>query len=101
METAYRQRVNYLSGVPPQGSTYKEETTFNLIKIQMRKKVSEGVRSHRLSMGISQVALAKAVGLTNHTICNVEKGRSGLSLASIEDICQVLEIDMALLLAGV
>ena len=52
--------------------------------------LSSRVRSLREGMGISRADLAKAVGVTDFTIMEIEKGRRGVSVTTLRDLAKAL-----------
>lgn len=52
----------------------------------------ERLKSRRLVMGLSQGALAKAVGLTFQQIQKYERGTNRMSVSRIQQFCKVLSV---------
>lgn len=56
----------------------------------MAKQLGPAVRAHREAAGVTQRALADAVGVSAPAITALEKGRSGVSAATVESIIAAL-----------
>ena len=52
----------------------------------------------RKKMHITQLGLAGRVGMTAAHLCNIEKGKRGISLATLDSIAEVLRVSPAALL---
>jgi putative transcriptional regulator len=59
-----------------------------MINLQKMKEIRE-------KKGLSQIALAKRVGISASFYCNIESGKKGCSTDTLAAICQVLEINIA------
>ena len=53
------------------------------------------MRERRLSLGMSQVQLAKALGVSFQQIQNYEKGINGVSAVRMFDVCNILNVPMS------
>ena len=56
------------------------------------KQVGENIRARRKVRGLSQEALAKAVGLKRPSLSNIEKGRQNILLHTFYDISDSLNV---------
>lgn len=60
-----------------------------------RSEMVSNIASLREKAGLTQLALSQLVGVTESTIANWEKGRSGLEwIDKITRLCQALECDL-------
>lgn len=57
------------------------------------KQVGENIRAKRKGLGLSQEALAKAVGLKRPSLSNIEKGRQNILLHTFYDIADSLNVN--------
>jgi transcriptional regulator with XRE-family HTH domain len=62
------------------------------------KRVGESIRLRRKERGLSQEALATAVGLKRPSMSNIEKGRQNLLLHTFCEIAETLDTDTLSLL---
>lgn len=62
------------------------------------KQVGENIRARRKALGLSQEALAKAVGLKRPSLSNIEKGRQNILLHTFYDIADSLNMGAETLL---
>jgi transcriptional regulator with XRE-family HTH domain len=62
------------------------------------KRVGENIRARRKKQGLSQEALARAVGLKRPSMSNIEKGRQNLLLHTFCEIAETLNTDTISLL---
>jgi transcriptional regulator with XRE-family HTH domain len=62
------------------------------------RKVGERIRLRRKERGLSQEALANAIGLKRPSLSNIEKGRQNLLLHTFCDIVETLDSTVAALL---
>jgi transcriptional regulator with XRE-family HTH domain len=62
------------------------------------KRVGESIRVRRKEQGLSQEALAWAVGLKRPSMSNIEKGRQNLLLHTFCEIAETLNTDSVSLL---
>lgn len=53
------------------------------------------LKKQRLIKGFSEVELASATGLSNVTICRLEKGKSKPSMSTLRKIAKALEIEFS------
>jgi transcriptional regulator with XRE-family HTH domain len=51
------------------------------------------IRARRRKLGMTQAELAKRVNVSRHAIAQFENGHLSLSPATIEKLCDVLDID--------
>ena len=54
----------------------------------------EIIKKHRLQKKMSQAALAKAVGITQPFMNEIESGRKSPSVEVLFQICEILEIQL-------
>jgi len=66
-----------------------------------RTQLGKTVRQRRLSMGLSQEALAEKAGLHWTYIGGIERGERNVGLINIVRIARALEVPAARLLAGI
>lgn len=59
---------------------------------QTDRQIGASVRARRIERGLSQTALARAVGVSQAAISGVESGRHGHSSDTIREICRVLDL---------
>lgn len=52
----------------------------------------EKIRAYRLSIGINQPELARAVGVSKNAVCNWEAGRARPDLMTVKKLCEVFSI---------
>lgn len=51
------------------------------------KAMGAALRAARVERGISQIAMAKTIGISNKQLCNIEKGNNWPSLQVYSAIC--------------
>ena len=56
------------------------------------KQVGQNIRARRKTLGLSQEALAKAVGLKRPSLSNIEKGRQNILLHTFYEIADSLNV---------
>lgn len=66
----------------------KKKDNSNIAKI-----LGANIKQIRTLEGISQEQLAEKIGKTAHFISLIERGESGLSVATLIDICNALDTD--------
>ena len=54
--------------------------------------VAERIRKRRIAIGMSQTDLAEAMGISQPYICDIERGRRSLTVATIERIATALGV---------
>lgn len=59
------------------------------------KSIGRRIKELRMQRGMSQVQLAKEIGLSQTNLSNVERGRTGATLANLLKIRSVLKCKMA------
>jgi transcriptional regulator with XRE-family HTH domain len=59
--------------------------------------ISERIISKRKSMGLSVERLARGAGISSRSVINLEKGRYSPTLSNLERVCDVLNIEIALI----
>lgn len=64
------------------------------------KIIGSNIKKIRTLEGISQEKLAERIGKSAHFISLVERGESGLSIPTVIDICNALQIDANAIFAG-
>ena len=62
------------------------------------KQVGTNIRARRKERGLSQEALARAIGLQRPSMSNIEKGRQNLLLHTFCEIAETLDTEIASLL---
>jgi len=65
-------------------------------KSEVLEKVGQNVKQARLLKKMTQEQLAEGIGKSTNFISLVERGESGVSLSTLVDICNVLQIDSSL-----
>lgn len=75
------------------------KTDKNLGARTLKDALGKNVRDKRERIGITQAALAKACGVKQSTISDIERGRRWPSHTLLKDIAQTLDTPAALLLA--
>lgn len=55
------------------------------------KKIGDNIRKLRIQHGITQIELAKAIGISQTHMSNIEKGNTGISLWTAVKISRVLQ----------
>lgn len=70
-------------------STMKNKTSWNI-----KKSFGKKIQYYRKLKGLTQSDLAKAIGKTEETVSNIERGLNSTTLESIEQIAQTLSIDV-------
>ena len=78
------------------------------ISLGMKKKaskidsfsLSERVKYFRLRRDLSQGELAKASGVSQSTIAQIESGRKDPSMTTLKKLCRALDVELAVLFAG-
>lgn len=61
------------------------------------QELSRRLRHARLSLGLSQTALGKLVGLNKNTIIHFERSHHDLGLSSVEAIANALNFELVLI----
>lgn len=61
-------------------------------KIDVLKVVGQNIKQARLLRGLTQEVLSEKINKSTNFVSLVERGASGISLSTIVDICNVLEI---------
>src|ERR1700761_6736940 len=56
------------------------------------QKIGATIRVHRLKLGLSQIELGAALGVTFQQVQKYEKGTNSVASTRIGDLCRVLEI---------
>lgn len=59
--------------------------------------ISERIISKRKSLGLSVERLARGAGISSRSVINLEKGRYSPTLSNLEKVCDVLNIEIALI----
>jgi transcriptional regulator with XRE-family HTH domain len=62
--------------------------------------LAERVRYLRSRRDLSQEQLAKASGVSQSTIAQIERGRKDPSMTTLKKICKALDLELAVLFAG-
>ena len=60
---------------------------------EILQTVGKNIRSIRLSRGITQEAIAEKLNKSINFVSLLEKGSSGVSLQTLVDICNILQVD--------
>ena len=63
-----------------------------------KKSVSETIRSFRMERGYSQEFVASKLKITQQAYASIEKNPENASLKRLYAICEILEVEMAVLL---
>lgn len=71
------------------------------IKSSVVRTLGKNVKQIRLLKGLSQENLASALQKSINFVSLLENGKTGLSVQTIVDICNVLEIDANTLFSGI
>lgn len=66
---------------------------------ELRTQVGKRIRYFREAHGLTQVELAQAVGISEPTLVNIERGKANTTLQAIEDIAHQLDITPSALFA--
>ena len=66
-----------------------------LKKSAIDKYIGARMRESRLSLNISQEALAKAVGISFQQIQSYERGANGVSAVRLFEICKILNVSLS------
>ena len=64
------------------------------------EEAGKRIRKRRKEMKLRQTELAKAAGISNHYLCNIERGKSIPSLEVFVEICNALRVTPDYLLLG-
>jgi len=56
-------------------------------------RVGKNIRRRRLERGWTQIHLARMAGITNVSVCNIERGRTTPSLGSVVAIARALRVN--------
>lgn len=59
---------------------------------ELQVTFGERVAARRLELGLTQVTLAKKLGIHQPDLCDIEKGRHAPTLETVEKIAKALDI---------
>jgi len=57
------------------------------------KDVGNKIRDARIKLGMSQTELAKAIGVSNQFLCQVEAGKKGVSAENLAKLSKLLKVN--------
>lgn len=66
---------------------------------EIRRTIGARIRSARLARELSQVEVARRVGITQASLSNYESGKRNLTALNLLAICGVLDVDITTILA--
>lgn len=66
----------------------------------LQRRLGENLRSLRRARGLSQEALADALGIHRTYVGGLERGERNVTLRTVERLAELLGVDAARLLAG-
>ena len=69
-------------------------------KLTIDTRIGDTIKSFRKLNKMSQIELAKLCGISNVTMCNIEKGSTRPKTSTLEKICDVIEVPIPLLYLG-
>lgn len=69
-------------------------------KLDVLTIIGQNIKRARLLRGLTQEVLSEKVNKSTNFISLVELGKSGLSLSSLVDICNVLGVDVSFIFNG-
>jgi transcriptional regulator with XRE-family HTH domain len=72
-------------------STKNKLATDVLQKLLGRITFGKLLKSHRLGLGLTQVQMAKKLGIIKQELCNIEKGRKIISPERAKKFAEILE----------
>lgn len=58
---------------------------------EFRRQIAQNIRNRRLALGLSQVALAKLIGVTQARVSFVEKAERGVGVEDLLALAEALE----------
>ena len=56
------------------------------------RRIGAAVRARRMQLGLSQVFVARAVGMSQQALCDIEKGRYNPSLEVMPRLAAALQV---------
>lgn len=71
-----------------------------LEKAEILKTVGQNIKKARLLKGFTQEMFAEKIDKSTNFVSLVERGESGLSLSTLVDICNVLQIEISIIFNG-
>lgn len=71
------------------------------MKKNINLEIGERIRITRVSRGFSREALAELMGISTLFLGYIECGQRGMSLATLQNICKVLNVSADYILLGV
>ena len=69
-------------------------------KSEVLKRVGQNIKQARMLKGITQEVLSERINKSTNFISLIERGESGVSLSTLVDICNVLQIDSKIIFNG-
>ena len=69
-------------------------------KSDVIKRIGLNIKQARLLKGFTQEMLSEKINKSTNFISLIERGESGISLSTLVDICNILEIDSSVLFNG-
>ena len=63
--------------------------------MKIRKQFGIAVRKKRKELGLSQEDLGLRIGLDQGYVSRIEQGQMNITLDTMEEICKVLDVDVA------
>lgn len=69
-------------------------------KSEVLNIIGKNIKQARLLRGFTQEMLANGIDKSTNFISLIERGTCGLSLSTLVDICNVLQIDVAIIFNG-
>lgn len=76
------------------------EDTHSEEKIEVLNTISTNLKQARLLRGFTQDMLATSIGKSTNFISLIERQESGLSLSTLVDICNALQVDISIIFKG-
>jgi transcriptional regulator with XRE-family HTH domain len=64
----------------------------------LKKRLGDGIRQVRDTLGWSQAQVAKKANIKTQTFGKIERGQENACLTTIEGLCRALDLDLPLLL---
>lgn len=64
------------------------------------KQIGQNIKQARLLKGVTQEKLAEKINKSTNFVSLLELGKSGMSLSTLVDICNTLQIDSSIIFNG-
>lgn len=61
---------------------------------ELAEQIGKKIRERRVQLGYSQFFLSQRLHKTQHTVSNIENGKSELTIARIIEIAEILKVDL-------